>query len=308
MKYCEKCGGFLNDNDEFCGKCGAKIINPVIDNTLSYETEEQTNSSRSAIGIIIHIILSVLVVGCIIFAVIANYIEDTKDSQSSNSNSGVYWDNIPGHSVPRNHHDNSSTSSKSNSSTNNTQKGSQNDFIQYARQALGIPDTLSVSYEISDSQYWQAGERYLTQISFYYNYALIAGAAFDTNTWEMVRNIQMYSDDISSNSGYGIKREYTGYWFHQGDPYTQSINIQIDSDGSFYLRTWRVEEKGYYKIIDKNSINVKCDRYFKGAVQSSFSYDETVDTIYKFENGILIDEYGNRFEHRETYTYVEGQE
>ena len=46
---------------------------------------------------------------------------------------------------------------------------------------------------MSDSYYWGAGGVYLTNISFYDGDTLVAGAAFDSNTWDTVRDILMYS-------------------------------------------------------------------------------------------------------------------
>ena len=49
------------------------------------------------------------------------------------------------------------------------------------------------TYKMSDSYYWSAGGVYLTSINFYVGDKLVAGAAFDSDTWNSVRDILMYS-------------------------------------------------------------------------------------------------------------------
>ena len=66
-------------------------------------------------------------------------------------------------------------------------------IIQRAKSELGVPSNLNVTYKMSDSYYWGAGGVYLTNISFYDGDTLVAGAAFDSNTWDTVRDILMYS-------------------------------------------------------------------------------------------------------------------
>ncbi len=66
-------------------------------------------------------------------------------------------------------------------------------IIQRAKSELGVPNNLNVTYKMSDSYYWGAGGVYLTNISFYDGDTLVAGAAFDSNTWDTVRDILMYS-------------------------------------------------------------------------------------------------------------------
>ena len=74
----------------------------------------------------------------------------------------------------------------------------ENEFVETAKRALRVPESLDVTYKIWDSYYWDAGQRYLTQIDFYYNGQTVAGAAFDSDTYEIVRNILMYHE-ISDN-------------------------------------------------------------------------------------------------------------
>ena len=66
-------------------------------------------------------------------------------------------------------------------------------FVQHAKAELGVPSDLNVTYKMSDSYYWSAGGVYLTSINFYVGDKLVAGAAFDSDTWNSVRDILMYS-------------------------------------------------------------------------------------------------------------------
>lgn len=70
---------------------------------------------------------------------------------------------------------------------------SEKDFVQMAKQDLGVPDYLNVTYEITDSYYWNAGMCYLTWIGFYYGDKCVAGASYDTYTHEIVKDILVYS-------------------------------------------------------------------------------------------------------------------
>lgn len=66
-------------------------------------------------------------------------------------------------------------------------------FVQHAKAELGVSSDLNVTYKMSDSYYWSAGGVYLTSINFYVGDKLVAGAAFDSDTWNSVRDILMYS-------------------------------------------------------------------------------------------------------------------
>lgn len=62
------------------------------------------------------------------------------------------------------------------------------------RQMLRIPENLDTTVTQSAPSYWDAGERWLIQVTFYNSEGvMIAGAAFDQQTMEMCRNIYMYS-------------------------------------------------------------------------------------------------------------------
>lgn len=44
MKYCEKCGKQLKDDDVFCEKCGTAVQQNLSDNVLNFESVEKSNS------------------------------------------------------------------------------------------------------------------------------------------------------------------------------------------------------------------------------------------------------------------------
>ena len=62
------------------------------------------------------------------------------------------------------------------------------------REMLRVPDTPEVTVTQDAPSYWDAGQRWLVQVTFYNSDGeMIAGAAFDEQTMEMCRNIYMYS-------------------------------------------------------------------------------------------------------------------
>lgn len=109
-----------------------------------------------------------------------------------------------------------------------------------------------------------------------------------------------------------------GYWFHYGDPYTQSTNIQFNSDGTFYLRTWRVKGYGTYTVTGENTVVANYDVYFNGAGSSSFNYYYSTSDTYKLtEYGLMhisstsdgyTHQYNDYYEHRNSFTTVDGQD
>lgn len=66
------------------------------------------------------------------------------------------------------------------------------ELVQSFRCLLNVPDDLDVTYEITSSYYWNAGNRYLTWIGFFYNDKCVAGVSFDTYTHEAVKDILPY--------------------------------------------------------------------------------------------------------------------
>ena len=59
-------------------------------------------------------------------------------------------------------------------------------------QNLGVPKDINVTYEISKKYYWDAGERYFKNVSFYENEELVATASVDPVTGELIKNIALY--------------------------------------------------------------------------------------------------------------------
>lgn len=74
--------------------------------------------------------------------------------------------------------------------------------IAHFKQALGVPDSLDVEISVSDRYYWSAGTRWLIQVSFTRDGEIVAGAAFDADTLEIVRDILMYSGNADGPSAW----------------------------------------------------------------------------------------------------------
>ena len=134
----------------------------------------------------------------------------------------------------------------------------------------------------------------------------------DTYNWLV--NTYEYQQTKNINQTWN---EIQGYYFYEGDPYTQSVNMQFNSDGTFSMRTWRVKGYGTYTVTDDSTVEVNYDVYFKGAGSRDFRYDYSTYEQYYYagggllfpinEDGITYD--GNRlFEHRGSFTDIPGQE
>lgn len=65
---------------------------------------------------------------------------------------------------------------------------------------LGIPDWLETEARQDEPYYWDAGERWLTAVSFFAGGEMVAGASVDSFTLEQCRNIWRYSGPESSES------------------------------------------------------------------------------------------------------------
>ena len=59
--------------------------------------------------------------------------------------------------------------------------------------SLKVPESLDAEITQSDPYYWEAGERWLVQITITYQGETVAGAAVDATTGELIRNILTYS-------------------------------------------------------------------------------------------------------------------
>ena len=70
-----------------------------------------------------------------------------------------------------------------------------NEQLDHIRQALGIPDDLSVDIEVGTPSYWEGGGMDLVQVDFYHEGEYAAGAACKPYTEELARNIYVYMGD-----------------------------------------------------------------------------------------------------------------
>ena len=106
-----------------------------------------------------------------------------------------------------------------------------------------------------------------------------------------------------------------GWWFCEPDPidpYYFSENICFYPDGTFYCRTWRIKGYGTYRVTDLNTIEVSYDVYFNFAGTTTFDYYWSNTCMFELSGGNLFGKsnycsYG-RFEHRNSFTYVPGQQ
>lgn len=66
-------------------------------------------------------------------------------------------------------------------------------YVRQLKKDLGVPDSLEVTYTVSEPYYWAAGERNLIWVTFYHNGNTVAGAQIDETTHEAVRSIMAYN-------------------------------------------------------------------------------------------------------------------
>lgn len=84
-------------------------------------------------------------------------------------------------------------------------EGLSEEQLAYIKQALRVPSSLDVQLSISNRYYWDVGERWLIQVSITYNGEIVAGAAFDADTLEMVRDILIYSGHVDTPSSWATE-------------------------------------------------------------------------------------------------------
>ena len=63
---------------------------------------------------------------------------------------------------------------------------------QIVAKNLSIPDGADITYEISETFYWDAGECYYKHICFYENGKAVAYASVNPDTGELLKNIRKY--------------------------------------------------------------------------------------------------------------------
>lgn len=69
------------------------------------------------------------------------------------------------------------------------------EMLQEISSSLGVPDDLDVEFKQYDRYYWEGGCRFLIEVNIYYEGEVVAGAAVDADTGELIRNIYNYSGD-----------------------------------------------------------------------------------------------------------------
>lgn len=71
---------------------------------------------------------------------------------------------------------------------------SDKDLVEIVAKNLGVPENANVTYEISENFFWDAGDRYFKNVSFYENGELVATASVDPVNGELIKNIGMYQN------------------------------------------------------------------------------------------------------------------
>ena len=57
---------------------------------------------------------------------------------------------------------------------------------------LGVPDSANVEFEVSETFYWEAADRYFKNVTFTENGETVAYASVDPFTGELLKNIYKY--------------------------------------------------------------------------------------------------------------------
>ena len=58
---------------------------------------------------------------------------------------------------------------------------------------LGVPDKPGISWEIGSRYFWDSGQVYFREVSFFENGEEVAGAFVDPRNGELLRNIMLYT-------------------------------------------------------------------------------------------------------------------
>ena len=61
---------------------------------------------------------------------------------------------------------------------------------------LGVPDGADVEFEVSETFYWEAADRYFKNVTFIENGETVAFASVDPYTGELLRNIYEYDNSM----------------------------------------------------------------------------------------------------------------
>lgn len=72
---------------------------------------------------------------------------------------------------------------------------SDDELAKAAAKNLGVPDSDSITYEVSESFYWDVGQSYYKNVDFYENGEKVAGASVEIHTGELLKNIWLYNSE-----------------------------------------------------------------------------------------------------------------
>ena len=62
--------------------------------------------------------------------------------------------------------------------------------------SLGVPDIVNVEFEVSETFYWEAADRYFKNVTFTENGETVAFASVDPYTGELLRGIYEYDNSM----------------------------------------------------------------------------------------------------------------
>lgn len=69
---------------------------------------------------------------------------------------------------------------------------SDEELAKIVAKSLGVPNKTSIKYDVSETFYWEAAERYFKNVTFAENGESVAYASVDPLSGELLRNIHNY--------------------------------------------------------------------------------------------------------------------
>lgn len=164
--------------------------------------------------------------------------------------------------------------------------------IAHFKQALGVPDSLDVQISVSDRYYWSAGARWLIQVSFTRDGKTVAGAAFDTDTLEAVRDILMYSGDVDDPSAWATE-EVTAAREDGLIPEELDADYQADiTRAEFCVLVWALQQsllgEEPAELLDQHNADLLFD-----AFSDVDRFDEYAEQIASANRQGIVNGYGD---------------
>lgn len=120
--------------------------------------------------------------------------------------------------------------------------------------SLKVPESLDAEITQSEPYYWEAGERWLVQITITYQGETVAGAAVDATTGELIRNILTYSgpsaeEEIVSWNGHRYQFIHEEMTWQDAQAYCEDIG------GHLVTITSQAEQEFVYtSLVEKYGV------------------------------------------------------